>query len=59
MECLSTAKSTQNKALAEKLKATPGKTVEDNTLGGTFWGMCHGRWENRLGRMLMQLRDML
>jgi len=31
--------------------------VEGNTWGDTFWGVCNGVGENKLGRILMQVRD--
>jgi ribA/ribD-fused uncharacterized protein len=31
--------------------------VETNTWGDTFWGVCNGTGENRLGRLLEQVRD--
>lgn len=33
--------------------------VEGNTWGDKFWGVCGGRGENHLGRILMQVRDEL
>jgi N-glycosidase YbiA len=30
--------------------------IEDNNWGDTFWGVCKGRGENRLGKMLMEIR---
>jgi len=44
--------------LRQKLLAT-GKEVlvEGNTWGDTFWGVCAGKGENRLGRLLMEIRD--
>ena len=44
-------------ALAEALLDTgDAALVEDNTWGDTFWGMCRGRGENMLGRLLMEVR---
>lgn len=31
--------------------------VEGNTWGDTFWGVCRGKGENHLGKLLMQIRD--
>jgi hypothetical protein len=31
--------------------------IEGNTWGDTFWGVCHGKGENRLGKLLMQIRS--
>lgn len=50
---------------ASQLLATGGRElIEGNWWGDTFWGMCQdaeGRWvgENRLGRLLMQVRGEL
>jgi ribA/ribD-fused uncharacterized protein len=44
--------------LAAKLIATGAQPlVEGNTWGDTFWGVCRGKGENNLGRLLMQVRD--
>ena len=46
--------------LGEKLKATgDGQIVEGNTWGDTFWGVCGGRGQNWLGRLLMERRALL
>ncbi len=44
--------------LRAKLDAT-GDTdlVEGNTWGDTFWGVCRGKGENHLGKILMAVRD--
>jgi hypothetical protein len=34
----------------------PHELVEGNDWGDTFWGMCRGKGENRLGRLLMEIR---
>lgn len=31
--------------------------IEGNTWGDTFWGVCNGVGENRLGEILMKLRE--
>ena len=54
------AKFRQNPQLARQLLATgDAKLVEENTWGDTFWGVCHGRGQNRLGKILMAVRDEL
>ncbi|MCL2001540.1 MAG: NADAR family protein [Planctomycetes bacterium] len=56
------AKFTQNPDLAEKLLATGDMALEEgNTWGDLFWGVdYHTReGENRLGRILMQVREEL
>jgi ribA/ribD-fused uncharacterized protein len=43
--------------LRDQLLATGDEElVEGNTWGDTFWGMCNGKGENHLGRMLMKIR---
>jgi ribA/ribD-fused uncharacterized protein len=43
--------------LAEKLLATGDSLlIEGNNWGDTFWGICRGRGENHLGKLLMQRR---
>lgn len=47
----------QNPTLASKLISTSGEElVEGNTWGDTFWGVCEGKGENRLGKILMKVR---
>ena len=31
--------------------------VEGNTWGDTFWGVCRGKGENHLGKILMKIRE--
>src|SRR6266508_6233893 len=46
--------------LAAALLATgTGQLVEVNTWGDHYWGVCAGRGDNHLGRLLMVLRDEL
>lgn len=33
--------------------------VEGNTWGDTYWGVCNGKGENHLGRLLMEIREEL
>ena len=33
--------------------------IEGNTWGDRFWGVCRGEGENKLGRILMRVRDEL
>lgn len=46
--------------LAQQLIAT-GDTqlVEINTWGDYYWGVCNGKGENHLGRLLMEIREEL
>jgi len=47
-----------HKDLREKLLATVlADLIEGNTWGDTYWGVCRGRGENRLGKLLMQVRQ--
>lgn len=47
----------QNTHLMYKLKATGTQTlIEGNDWGDTYWGLCNGRGENNLGRLLMIVR---
>lgn len=52
------AKFAQNPELNAKLVATGNEQiVEGNTWGDTFWGVCNGKGENHLGKLLMWIRD--
>lgn len=43
--------------LAKMLKATGDQQlVEGNTWGDTFWGVCKGKGQNNLGKILMAVR---
>lgn len=43
--------------LRVKLLATgDAELVEGNCWGDTYWGVCNGRGENHLGRLLMKIR---
>ena len=54
------AKFTQNSDLKEKLLATGDEHLEEgNTWGDTIWGTVDGVGENRLGKILMRVRDEL
>jgi len=54
------AKFTQNPNLKEKLLATEDAIlIEGNTWGDTFWGVCNGKGENNLGKILMGFRENL
>ena len=54
------AKFRQNSQLARQLLATgDAQLVEGNNWGDTFWGVYHGRGQNRLGKILMNVRDEL
>ena len=58
MEAVCYAKFTQNEGLKEKLIATgDAKLVEGNTWNDIYWGMCKGKGQNKLGEILMKLRE--
>lgn len=54
------AKFTQNENLGNMLVITDDAIlIEGNTWGDTFWGVCGGVGENKLGNILMDVRDRL
>lgn len=54
------AKFFQNKKLADNLKNTDGKYLEEtNHWHDTYWGVCNGEGENNLGLILMKVREEL
>jgi len=53
-------KFSSNKELRDKLlKTGEAKLVEGNTWGDSWWGIYSGTGENWLGRILMEVRDIL
>ena len=44
---------------AKLLETFPFELVEGNTWGDTYWGVCNGKGENALGKLLMELRKNL
>jgi ribA/ribD-fused uncharacterized protein len=47
-----------NKDLRKKLIDTGDKYIEEtNSWGDTFWGVCDGKGENNLGKILMKIRE--
>ncbi len=51
-------KFTQNPTLAKLLVDTNDKVIiEGNTWGDIYWGMCKGKGENHLGKILMKVRE--
>jgi len=49
-----------NPELRKKLLETRGsELVEGNDWGDHFWGVCRGKGENHLGKLLMKIRDSL
>lgn len=54
------AKFEQNKDLQDKLLNTGDEElVEGNPWNDTFWGVCRGKGENNLGKILMTVRAYL
>lgn len=50
----------QNPILATRLINTgDAELIEVNTWGDTYWGICRGKGENKLGRILMRIREEL
>jgi ribA/ribD-fused uncharacterized protein len=46
-----------NPDLKQRLLGTgTAELIEGNTWGDTFWGVCRGKGENNLGKLLMELR---
>lgn len=56
MKDIVSAKFNQNSRLYEKLSRVDSDIVEENTWNDTFWGVCRGKGQNHLGRILMQIR---
>ena len=53
LEC----KFSQNPLLMEQLIATgDAELIEGNSWNDTFWGVCQGKGENHLGKLLMHIR---
>jgi hypothetical protein len=49
----------QNKELAKKLKNLKGNIEEKNIWNDRFWGTVEGIGENNLGKLLMEIRELL
>lgn len=50
----------QNPDLAQKLKNTGNSIlIEGNYWNDTYWGICNGKGQNHLGKILMKIRDEL
>lgn len=60
MKDLVRQKFTKHKELKEKLLATGDAYLEEtNTWNDTFWGVCKGKGQNHLGKILMEVRQEL
>jgi ribA/ribD-fused uncharacterized protein len=54
------AKFLQHPALAQQLLDTrDAELIEGNNWGDTYWGVCNGYGKNKLGKILMRVRDEL
>ena len=54
------AKFTQNEDLKEKLLATGNEELQEgNTWNDRIWGVCNGKGQNHLGKILMRVRNEL
>lgn len=53
-------KFTQNPELSKKLMDTCDSIlIEGNYWGDTYWGVCNGTGQNKLGKILMRIREEL
>ncbi len=60
MQELTILKFIMNDDLRKKLLATgETKLIEGNQWGDTYWGVCKGVGQNKLGRILMEVRGLL
>lgn len=60
MEDLVRQKFTKHEHLKKKLLDTGNaELIEGNWWGDTFWGVCKGKGENNLGKLLMKIRQEL
>ncbi len=60
MRAIIEAKFRQNQHLIDELLATDNaELIEGNSWNDTFWGMCRGKGQNWLGKILMKLRTKL
>ncbi len=60
MLCVVREKFEQHPGLRKLLFDTGNaELVEINSWGDTYWGVCNGKGENRLGKILMRVRDEL
>ncbi len=60
MEDLVRQKFTNNETLKKLLLNTGSQDIEEgNYWNDTFWGVCRGKGENHLGKIIMKVRDEL
>ena len=53
------AKFSQNKDFKDLLLQVKEPIVEDNTWGDTYWGVCNGIGQNKLGKILERIKKEL
>lgn len=51
------AKMEQNEGMIEMLVAIEGPIVKENNLNDTYWGVCNGVGQNKLGKILEKIRQ--
>ena len=51
--------SEDSRLVVKLLRTKDEELVEGNWWGDDFWGVCNGKGENHLGRILMRVRDRL
>ena len=49
----------QNPDLAQKLIMVTEPIIEHNDWNDTYWGVCNGKGQNKLGQILMEIRSIL
>lgn len=59
MRALLKRKFKQNPNLLAQLREIKGPIVENNDWGDTYWGVCKGKGQNVLGKLLEEIRDTL
>jgi ribA/ribD-fused uncharacterized protein len=60
MRSLVEQKFTRHENLGNRLLDTGDQHLEEgNTWGDTFWGTCNGKGENHLGKILMEVREIV
>lgn len=58
MEELLISKFTEPSLKKMLIETGDAELIEGNTWNDTFWGICNGKGENLLGKLLMKIRDM-
>lgn len=59
MENLIHQKFSQEPLRSQLLNTGEEELVEGNTWGDTYWGICNGKGQNNLGKILMKVRNQL